>query len=125
VLNAVQIQHGVPTVRTSPQLALIQVADVQADVRVCRDVWRRPYRDDRRQNLRGPENRLFKEGSIGVSCEKPTPNVAGMRRLYFGLIEPSDDLVGTRGCGASIPTRSRSFPLFRCGRSRCRLTTSS
>jgi hypothetical protein len=126
VLNAVQIQHGVPTVGSLPQLTLVQVAEIQADVRVRCHKSRRPYRDYRRQNLRCPENGLFQERSIGISYEKPTPNVAGIRRSNFGLMMgSSDDPFGTRRYGAGIPMQFRSFPLVRRDRSRCRLTISS
>ena len=42
---------------------------------------RRPHGNNRRQNLRRPEDGLFKEGLIGISREKPTPNAAEIQEL--------------------------------------------
>jgi hypothetical protein len=71
----------VPTVRGLTQLAFTQVAEVQADIRICTRQQRRPHWHDRRQNFRRPEYSLFKEGLVGISCEKLTPNDRETRRL--------------------------------------------
>jgi hypothetical protein len=90
------------------------------------DEQRRPHRHDRRQRLRSPVDRLFEERSIGISCEKPTPNAAENRRLRWRRRSaPLDDPAGTRRSDGDIPTQFRSFPLVRFGRSRNRLTISS
>ena len=81
VLNTAQIQYCVPTVRGLTQLAFTQVAEVQADIRICTRQQRRPHWHDRRQNFRRPEYSLFKEGLVGISCEKLTPNDRETRRL--------------------------------------------
>jgi len=81
MLYAPQVQHGVPAVRAFPQLGFVQVAEVQADPRMRADKRRWPHGNNRRQNLWRPEDGLFEIGLIGISCEKPTPNVAGIRRL--------------------------------------------
>ena len=51
VLYAVQMHHGVPAVRTLPQLPIVQVAKVQADARMRADDQRRTYWYDRHQNF--------------------------------------------------------------------------
>lgn len=81
MLYAAQVQHGVPAVGALPQLGFAQVAEVQADPRMRADKRRWPHGNNRRQNLWRPEDGLFEIGLIGISCERPTPNVAGIRRL--------------------------------------------
>ena len=81
VLNPAQIQYGVPTIRALAQLTFIEVAEIQTDVRMRAHQQRRPHWHNRRQNLRRPEDGLFKKGLIGISCEKPTPNDRETPRL--------------------------------------------
>lgn len=81
MLYALETQYRMPTVRALPELALVQVAEIQADVRVRADERRGPYRNDRRQSLRRPEDRLLNERLIRIGCEKPTPSVGGTRHL--------------------------------------------
>ena len=108
MLNAVQMQHGVPTVRALTQLPLVQVAEVQADPRMRADKRRWPHGNNRRQNLWRPEDGLFEIGLIGISCEKPTPNGAEILHLRRDRsVRYSDDLVENRDYGADIPTQTR------------------
>ncbi|OPY94428.1 hypothetical protein A5906_14015 [Bradyrhizobium sacchari] len=75
VLHVAQVKHGVPTVRTLPDLVLTQGAEIQANeasLRVCEQHG--AHGNDSRQNLRRPEDGLFKVGLTWISCEKPTPN---------------------------------------------------
>jgi hypothetical protein len=107
-----QGQYNVPTVRGLAQLTVDQVAEVQADMRIrahqqCRTHW---Y--DCRQNLRRPEDGLFQEGLIGISCEKPTPSDRETRRLGLGWLgRHSDDRAENWGYDADTPTRNQSFQL--------------
>jgi hypothetical protein len=71
----------VPTIRGLAQLTFIEVAEIQADMRIRSHQQRRPHRYNRRQSLRRPEDGLLKEGLIGISCEKPTPNDCEIPRL--------------------------------------------
>ena len=79
MLYAVQMEHGMSAIGALSQLTGVQIAKIQADLRMRAYEQRRTHRDHRRQNLWRPEDSLFKEGSIGISCEKPTPNAAGSR----------------------------------------------
>ena len=79
MLYALQMQHGMPAVGALPQLTIAQVTKIEADMRMRAYEQRRPHRNDRHQSFGCPEDRLFNEGAIGVSCEKPTPNAVGTR----------------------------------------------
>lgn len=48
VLYALELQHRMPTVRALPQLPLVQIGEIQADVRVRAHEERGPHRNDRR-----------------------------------------------------------------------------
>jgi hypothetical protein len=74
---AAQMQHGMPTVRALSQLAIVQITKIQASMCVRAYEQRRPYRNDRDRSLGRPEDGLFGEGQIRVSCEKPTPKAVG------------------------------------------------
>src|ERR1700739_2924660 len=84
MLYAAQMQHGVPTIRTLSKLAFDQLVKIKPDRRRRADKRRRADRHNRRHGLRRPEDCLLKEGSFGISCEKPTPNAAGIGYLNFG-----------------------------------------
>jgi hypothetical protein len=124
VFGALQLEYSVPTIGPLPQLAFKELCQVQADMRIRADWQRRPDRNDRRQNLRCPEDGLFKKGLIRIGCEKRAPNVGGIRQLLLSLAKRFDDRVGKPGYGADTPTRTRSFLLPRHDRS-SRLTISS
>ena len=79
MLNAAQMKHGMPAVGALPQLTIAQVTKIEANMRMRAYEQRRPHWNHRRQNLWRPENGLFEKGSIGVSCEKPTPNAVGIQ----------------------------------------------
>jgi len=90
-----------------PKLTFVQLVEIQPDVCMRGDEQRRSDWHNRRQGLGSPEDRLLKEGSIGISCEKPTPN-AGSRQLWSGqMMRWSDNLVRMRRCGAGIPMQLR------------------
>ena len=126
MLYAAQRYHGVPAIRALPKLTFVQLVQIQPNLCVRADERRRADRHNRRHGFGSPEDRLFEEGSIGISCEKPTPSAAGFGRSKFDLMmRSSDNLVRTTRCGAGIPTPFRSFRLVRCGRSKCRPTISS
>ena len=90
MLYAAQDKHGVPAIRTLPKLTFVQLAEIQPDVCMRADKRRRADRHNRRHGLGSPEDGLFEEGSIGISCEKPTPNAAGIRPLK---LRPDDGIV--------------------------------
>ena len=126
MLYAAQIQHSVPTIGALPKLTFVQLVQIQPDGGMRADERCGAHRHNRRQGLGSPEDCLFEERSVGISCEKPTPSAAGFGRSKFDLMmRSSDNLVQTTRCGAGIPTQFRSTPLLRCGRSRYRLTISS
>jgi hypothetical protein len=116
----------VPAIRSLPELALVQLVEIEPDecMRADRQCGANGY--NRRRGLGSPEDSLLEKGSFGVGCEKPTPNADGIRRLCFDPTKRLfDNLARTTRCGVGIPTPFRSFPLVRSGRSRCRLTISS
>lgn len=80
MLYAVQMQHGMPAVGALPQLAIAQVTKIEANMHMRGYEQRRPHRYHRHQGFGCPEDRLFNEGSIGISREKPTPNAVGTQR---------------------------------------------
>lgn len=104
MLHALQIEYGMPPVRAFSQLSFAEITKVQTDVRMrARGRRGRLYRDDRRQDLRRPEDRLVEKGARGISREKPTPNVVECE-LTVG---ESDSRAGKQDCGAGIPKRGR------------------
>lgn len=126
MLHAAQIQHGVPSIRTLSESTLAQAAEIQTDMGVGCDEPRGADRYNRRRGLGSPEDGLLEEGSFGVGCEKPTPNAGAICPPCFDpMVRCLDSFVRTRRYGAGIPTRSRSSPLSRSDRSKCRLTISS
>ncbi|WP_245286584.1 hypothetical protein [Bradyrhizobium sp. ARR65] len=76
MLYAAQMQHGVPTIRALPKLTFVQLVQIRPDLCVQADERCRADRHNRRHGLGSPENCLFEERSIGISCEKPTPSAA-------------------------------------------------
>ncbi len=107
----VQTHYCVPSVGALPQLTFGQVAEIQGDTRL-RDRQRyRPHRNDRRQNLRRPEDGLFEARLVGVSCEKTSPNAGGIPDLPWEA--PSrryDSQLQNRDFGGDIPTLVQWFP---------------
>lgn len=113
MFDAAEMQHRVPTVRSLPQLATGELAQVEFDRCVCGgERGRRPNRNDRRQDLGRPEDRLLQKGSIRICCENTTPNVGGNRRLRarFARVRRFDDRAGNPRCDAGIPTPIQSSP---------------
>ena len=111
MLYAVQVEHGMPTVRALPQLTIAQVGEIQTDLRMRAYEQHRPDWDHRHQSLRRPEDGLFNKGLIGISREKPTPNAGGIRySRRTQVARTSDGPVGKRDCDASTPTQSQLFP---------------
>src|SRR5262245_8465414 len=103
-----------PTIRTLPKLAFVQLVKIQPDMRMRAGEQCWTDRHNRRHSLGSPEDGLFNEGSFGISCEKPTPNADGICRLWFGPpMRSPDNRARTRHCGAGIPTQFQSFPLLR------------
>src|SRR5690242_14850276 len=100
MLYPVQMQYGMPAVGALPQLTIAQAGKIQADLRIRTSEQSGPNWNHRRQNLRCPENGLFDKGSIGVSCEKPTPIGVGIR---YSRHDRSDNPAGDQDCGVSIP----------------------
>src|ERR1700759_4135772 len=100
-----------PTIRALPKLTFVQLIQIQPNLCVRANERRRADRHNRRHGLGSPEDCLLEEGSLGVSCEKPTPNADGIRRPWLGLMMKSSGILPrmTR-CVAGIPTQFRSFP---------------
>src|ERR1700759_1639786 len=111
-----------PTIRALPKLTFVQLIQIQPNLCVRANERRRADRHNRRHGLGSPEDCLLEEGSIGVSCEKPTPNAAGIGCLNSDLMmmRSLGNLVRTTRCSAGTPTPTRSFRPVRCGRSKCR-----
>src|SRR5262245_34837272 len=60
MLDAVQMQHRVPAVRSFSQLSFVEVSEIEADVRIrARRQLNWSDRNDRRQHLWRPEDCLF------------------------------------------------------------------
>jgi hypothetical protein len=103
-----QTQYGVPAVRALPQLTVGQAVEIQGNTRLWDRERYRPHRNDRRQNFRRPEDRLFEAGMAGVSCENTNPSADGIPGLAWEA--PSkhyDSHLQNRDYDGDIPTLTR------------------
>jgi hypothetical protein len=104
----VQTHYCVPPIRALPQLTFGQVSEIQGNTRLRDRERHRPHRNDRRQNLRCPEDGLFEAGMAGVSCEKTSPNAGGIPDLpWEAPLRRCDSRLENRDYGGGIPTPVR------------------
>lgn len=110
VLDFAKTQHGVPAVRCLADVSGLQMEETEA---TCGGVgigtgWN--DRNDRREDVERPEDRLIQRRQRRISCERRAPNTFGTRSSRSGqrpFPRAPDNRADSSDCDGGTPTQNQ------------------